>query len=196
MLVLAYAEGFWVYFDEFGEGVHETSADGYGATYGHVLVGELFACRCGGGVYGGAVLGYDEDAEVVVGVEVADEGFCLAAGCAVAYGYGLDVVLVDEVSQFGLSFLGLVDWGVREYHGVAEHIALFIEAYHFTAGAEPWVEREDAVTAKWCGEEELSEVSLENFDGFCVGTLFGFGFHFGLHGWSEEAFVAVGYGGL
>ena len=57
VLVLAHTDGLRVDFDELGERVLQAAGNGYGAAYGHVVVGQLGGCEGGGGVDGGARLG-------------------------------------------------------------------------------------------------------------------------------------------
>ena len=50
VLVLAHADAFGVYFDEFGQGVHEPAANADGTPHGEVFIGKLFPRRFGGRV--------------------------------------------------------------------------------------------------------------------------------------------------
>ena len=195
VLVLADADAFRVDFDQFGEGVHEASADGDGSADGDVFGGEFLAGDVAGGVDGSAAFVDGDDGDGRGEFEAADEGFGFAAGGAITDGDGFDAVFFDEGEDGagGFDELGLAAGrGVDDV--VVEEFSLGIEDDGFAAGAEPGVDGEEAFLAERSGEEEFADVVGEDAEGFGIRLFPGGEPGLGFHGREEEALAAVAGG--
>ncbi len=195
VLVLADADAFRVDFDEFGEGVHEATADGDGSADGHVFVREFLAGDVAGGVDGSAAFVDGDDGDGRGELEAADEGFGFAAGGAVADGDGFDAVFFDEGEDGagGFDELGLAA-GRWVDDVVVEEFSLGVEDDGFAACAESWVDGEEAFLAERSGEEEFADVVCEDADGFGIRLFLGGEPGLGFHGGEEESLAAVAGG--
>ena len=188
MLVLADADGFRVEFHEFGERVHEASADGDGAAHGEIVVRKFFAGDVAGGVNRGAGFIDHHDGNRSGQAEGADERLGLAPAGAVADGDGLDFEKLHEAEEL---LFGIGLHAVRENDVVVEQLSLAIEEDDFATGADAGVDGQDGALTERSGEEELAEVGGEDLDALGVGALFGFEAHLGFHRGAKETFAGV-----
>lgn len=173
VLILSHADALRVDLDQFGQRVHQSSADGDRSTRRHVLVGKLLARRRRGRVDGGAVLGDREDAHLrqggIVVEHLIDKIPRLAARRAVAYGDGLDGEVLHHACGRH-SGLGTVALGrVRVEDLVVEQVALGVEAGDLASVGKSGVDGHHALLSQRGGEEQLAQVLGEDMDGLFVG---------------------------
>ena len=195
VLVLADADGFGVDLHQLRQWVHQTAADGDGAPDGEVVIREFLAGSIAGAVDGGAAFVDHDDGDGGGKLELADEGFGLAAGGAVADGDGFDFVFFDQRQDGtgGFDHLALAaSSGVDDV--VMQQLALGIEDHGLAAGAEAGVDGEGALLAQRRGEHEFAEVFGKNAGGFEIGFFLGGEAEFSFHAGEEEALAAIGGG--
>ncbi len=161
VLILADADRFGIDLDKLGERVDEAAADGNGAAHGDVFVGQLLACDVGRGVDGRAVLADDEQLCEVGDARRAQESLGLARCGAVAQGYGLYVVAVDEVHEHVHGADGVAARLGGVYDGVVEEVAALVECHDLAAGTEARIYGYHALGAQGRRHEELAQVAGE-----------------------------------
>ena len=198
VLVLPYADGGGGDFDEFGQGVLQTAADGDGPAHGQIEVGELLAGDVAGGVNRGAGLvdGDHDDVGVVRAFEeLADEAFGLAAGGAVADGDGVGAVARDELHEFD----GGGDVALRPLSGidgeVFQELAGGVKGHDLTSGADAGVDTDDGPFAERRLQEQMAQILGEDLHGLAVGPLFQLDGHIQLDARREQAADAILRGG-
>ena len=142
MLVLADADRFRIELHKFRKRIHETAANGDGATDGQIKIGELLAGDLAGRVDRGTALADDNDLEGGGKVEFFDKGLRLTGGRAIADGDGLDFVNPDHVlDRFGgFDLLGAALAGIDDF--VGEELSLPVEQDNLATGSEAGVDAE------------------------------------------------------
>ncbi len=191
VLVLADTDRLRVELHEFGQRIHEAASDGDGASHGDVVVREFFAGGLGGGVDRRAGFVDDDDIHGGRKLDLADEGFRLTRGGAVADRDGLDVVLLHQSVKNlgGLDLLAGAFFGVDDL--VFQQLSLAIHCHDLAAGAEAGVDRQRGLLAERRGKQELAEVIGEDADGFLVGLLLVKRARLGLHAEAQQTLVAI-----
>ncbi len=86
VLILSYADALRVNLHEFGQGVHQSSADAHGTAHGDILVGKLLAGDVGGRIDAGSVLAHHVGGDIL---ELAQDIGRLARCRAIAHSDGL-----------------------------------------------------------------------------------------------------------
>ena len=173
MLILPHAQGLGVYFHEFGQGIHQATADGNGATHRYVILRELLPPHIGGRIHGSAVFAHGEDAHLFRQTHLSHEIFCLAAGGAAANGYDFNLILVHQVRHLdnGIHLFG--HRRMRINHIMAQQIALLVQAHHLAARAEAGVNGHHALLPHRRGQQQLPQVLPKHLDALNIGLLLG-----------------------
>ena len=172
VLVLAHADGLGRNLDELCQRVLQATTQAHGTAYGDIQIGVFLAGELGGGVHRCAGLVDDGVAQPgrLLGDELRDNFFGLAAGSAVADDDGVDAVLLDEAGELALGAgdvvarLGGVD------HAVVEQLAGLVHNGDLAAGAVARVEREHTGAADGARREQALEILGKDVDGLGLGA--------------------------
>ena len=146
VLVLSDANGLRVNLDQFRQRVGKAAPDADGATHRDVVVGKFVARNFRSRIYGRPIFTHEENGEVGQ-VERAHQLFGFAACCAIADGYGFNMVLLDERREFSARARPFVAGLMGEDGVVVQQVALRIEAHHLASRSETRVNAHDALLA-------------------------------------------------
>ena len=198
VLVLAHADGLGRNLDELRQRVLQAAAQAHGAAHGDVQVGILLARELGGGVHRRAGLVDDGVAKAgrLLGNELRDDFFGLAAGGAVSDDDGVDAVLFDEAGELALGAGDVVARLSGVDHAVVEQLAGLVHDGDLAAGAVARVEREHTGAADGAGREQALEILGKDVDGLGLGADGELGAGLALQRGGHEALVAIGDGGI
>ena len=168
VLVLAHADGLRVDFDELGERVLQAACNRDGASYGHVVVGQLGGCERGGGVDGGTRLGDGH----LLGCfcvfltqganQFAGELVGFAACGAVADGDEFHAVLAAGGGELAQCFCPLVARGVRVDGAHAQRLTGAVNHGVFHAVAQARIQAEGGLVPGGRGEQNIAQVGGEH----------------------------------
>ena len=191
MLILAYTDALGFNLHQLCQRVHEAATDGYGSTYCHIVFRKFFAGNLRGRVDGCTVFAYHEYLKLAIVSLAGDESFGFTTGCTVADGNGFDGVLFHQLGELAGSY-ALFALGRMRINGfVVQQVALCIEAYHLTAGTISWVDAHHPFLSQRWSQQQLTEVSGKDTDGFFVGFLLAEGSKFGLDAGFQQALVGI-----
>ena len=194
VLVLPHPDGFGVNLYEFGQGVHQSATDGDSSAHGDIIVGELIAGHLRGRVDGSTVLAHHKHLQGAVVSLRGDKLLRLTAGRAIAYRYGLYLVLLHQACQLA-ACTGIVRLGRMGKDGlIVKQITLRIEAHHLAACAIARVDGQHTLLPEGRCQQQLFEISGKYADGLLVGLLLRAVGKLGLDGRAQQALVSVAHG--
>ena len=192
VLVLADTNGLWIELHQFGQRVHQATANAHRAPDSQVLIGEFFTGHLARRINRGAALIHKHHRDVRRQVQGSNELLRLATGCSVADGDGLDPKPRHELSNL-LSRLRYLLCSTRG--GVddilMQQFALAIEHHRLAARPESGVQSEHVLLAESRCQQQFSEVLGEHSDGFQIRPFLGLNAHLSLDGESHQALKAV-----
>ena len=192
VLVLADTNGLRIELHQFGQRVHQATANAHRAPDSQVLIGEFFTGHLARRINRGAAFVHKHHRDVRCQVQGSNELLGLAAGCSVADGNGLDTKPSHELSNL-LSRLRYLlcstRGGVNDI--LMQELALTIEHHRLAARPESGVQSEHVLLAESRCQQQFSEVLGEHSDGLQIGSFLGLDAHLGLDGESHQALEAV-----
>ena len=171
VLILTHADGFRINFDQFGQGVLQSTRDRHRATQGYVQIRKLFGGQLGSGVHRCACFGHDDFLHAIANDfdHVCSEFFGFAAGCAVANRDQPDVVLFNQFKQGIDRAIPVITRLVRVNRVGRQQFAGRVDHRDLHARANARIQTDDGFLPRWCGEQQVAQVFAKNIDrlGFC-----------------------------
>ena len=194
MLVLSHADRLRVDLHQLRKRILQTAADGYRSADRKVERRELFARDLARAVHGSAGLRHGHDDHILCAQRLqggSDKRLGLASCRAVADGYRLRPVLHDYL---GDDLARLVRLLHRIDDGIPEKLAGGVQHGDLAAGADAWVDGENALFAERRGEQKVAEVLGEHLNRRAIALLLLLHRHVQLAGGRNQALVCVGRG--
>ena len=171
VLILTHADGFRINFDQFGQGVLQSTRDRHRATQGYVQIRKLFGGQLGSGVHRCACFGHDDFLHAITNDfdHVCSEFFGFAAGCAVANRDQPDVVLFNQFEQGIDRAVPIIARLMRVNRVGRQQFAGRVDHRDLHARANARIQTDDGFLPRWCGEQQVAQVFAKNIDrlGFC-----------------------------
>ena len=193
MLILTYANGLGIDFDQLRQRVLQPARDGNRAAQGNVKLREFFCGELGGGIDGRTRFADDHIGDLAVNgfEQFCRENFRLLGGGSIADGDDLHTVLFNQAAESNLRLL-LLRFAVRDIDDPRiQHATRCIHNGDFAARPVAGVQSQSHLAFHGRLEQQLAKVGGKNLDCSRCRTLRERRADFTLNGGLDEAVICV-----